>query len=100
MLVHIVLWRLKQEAQGRDKDQNAQLMVRELEALPGKISEIITLKTGINYNTSDAAWDVALFTEFASREHLAVYQQHPDHVNVAKLIGELTAERAVVDYEK
>lgn len=100
MLVHIVMWKLGEQAQGRDKEQNAQLIVRELEALPAKISEIIALKAGINYNSSEAAWDVALFTEFSSREHLAIYQKHPEHVKVARLIGELTVDRAVVDYEK
>ena len=45
------------------------------------------------------AADVALYSEFASWDALAAYQQHPAHLKVAGFVQEIRLERHVVDYE-
>jgi len=40
MLKHVVLFKLKEQADGADKDQNARKLKAEIEALVGKIPHI------------------------------------------------------------
>jgi hypothetical protein len=99
MIKHIVLWKLKPAAEGSTKDQNAARMKRELEALKGKIRQIRQIEVGINCIPSDAAYDVALYSEFANEQDLDTYQKHPDHVKAAEFVGKVRESRVVVDYK-
>jgi hypothetical protein len=99
MIKHIVTWKLKEEADGFTKEQNAQRIKQKLEALAGKIPEIKAIEVGINFNEAEAAYDVALYSAFESREALDTYQKHPEHVKAASLVGSVQCERVVVDYE-
>ena len=98
MIKHIVMWKLKDSAEGADRQENANKMKEMLEALTSKIEVIKALEVGINFNTSEAAYDVSLYTEFESVEDLNIYQKHPDHVLAAGFIGKIVEKRAVVDY--
>ena len=97
MIKHIVLWKLKDYAEGADKAENILHMKALLEALPGKISVIRSLEVGVNGIPSDMAWDVSLIAEFYSPEDLEIYQKHPEHVKVAEFVGKVRMERALVD---
>jgi len=99
MVKHIVLWKLKDMAEGREKQENALILKKELESLKGKIKEIVHIEVGLNFNVSEAAYDVALYSEFRTREDLQVYQKHPEHVKVANLVNKVREKRVVVDYE-
>jgi len=79
--------------------ENAIILKRELEALREKIKEIVSLEVGINFNASEAAYDIALYSEFKSKQDLQAYQKHPEHVKVAELVGKVREKRVVVDYE-
>ena len=98
MIKHIVLWKLKDHAEGADKNQNAQKMKSALEALKSKIPQIRHIEIGMNFLPSDAAYDVALYSEFASAQDLEIYQKHPEHLKVADFVGKVREQRAVVDY--
>jgi hypothetical protein len=98
MLKHVVMWKLKSGAEGRTKQENAELMKEKLENLQKMISEIEMIEVGININQSDAAFDVTLYSEFRDEEALVSYQKHPEHVKVADFVGKIVNERAVVDY--
>jgi hypothetical protein len=97
-LVHIVFWKLKLEASGVTRRTNALEMKRRLEALRSVVPGIIRLDVGLNIEQSDAAWDVALYSEFDDEVALAAYQQHPEHVKVGEWIAEVRSDRAVVDF--
>lgn len=99
MIKHIVFWKLKDEALGATRAENAARIKREAEALVGVVPGIVHLEVGIDFEGSAAAWDVALYSEFACREDLAAYQAHPAHCAIAETIGEMRLDRAVVDYE-
>ena len=99
MVKHIVLWKLKDTADGFNKAENARRIKTELEGLRGKIAEIKALEVGLNFNDSAAAYDVALYSEFESREALDIYQKLPVHVRVAALVNQVREERVVTDYE-
>ncbi|SRR5581483_6999994 len=99
MIRHIVMWRLKDFANGADRRENAKRLKGLLESLKGTISEIKYIEVGININPSDAAFDVVLFSEFDSLSDLEAYQKHPEHIKVASFVTEVRSERGVVDYE-
>ncbi|GAK61681.1 stress responsive alpha-beta barrel domain protein [Candidatus Vecturithrix granuli] len=99
MVKHIVMWKLKETAEGASKAENLKTAQAQLEALTTKIPELNSLEVGIDFNRSAAAYDIVLVTEFESREALEAYQNHPEHRKVADFIGKIRQDRAVVDYE-
>ena len=99
MIKHIVMWKLKDFAEGAKKPDNAQNIKLQLEGLKNKIKEVRSMEVGININDSADSYDIALYSEFASLEDLKKYQHHPEHVKVADFIINLRLDRRVVDYQ-
>ena len=99
MIKHIVMWKLKDNARGKSKEENSKELKEVLENLKDKIAEIKKIEVGVNINGSEAAYDVALYSEFESSEDLSRYQNHPEHLKVVKLVNDIRDERVVVDYE-
>jgi hypothetical protein len=93
-----VFWRLKDASSGNSREENASKLKTMLENLQGKIPEIKRLEVGIDFNRSEAASDVALYSEFTNKEALEKYQQHPEHMKVVAFVKEISSERRVVDY--
>lgn len=98
MVKHIVMWRLKESAEGFTKAENANRMKSWLENLKLSIPEIKRLEVGINFNPSPVAYDIVLYAEFEDKKALDVYQNHPQHVEFKELINNIRTERTVVDY--
>jgi len=86
------MWRFETEEISND-------VKAKLETLPAVIEQIVDFEAGIDFNRSEAAYDVVLYSSFETKEDLAIYQKHPNHVEVAQYIGSLATERGVVDYE-
>ena len=100
MVRHIVMFRLADEACGKTKQENALKMKADLEALQGKIAEIVKINVWINSPGAPAGnYDVVLDSEFESFAHLEIYAMHPEHLKVAEFIGKVRTNRAAVDYE-
>ncbi|MBU5315701.1 Dabb family protein [Clostridium bornimense] len=100
MVKHIVMWKLKEEAEGKTKKENAEIIKSSLESLKNKIDEIVEIEVGINWNDSDAAYDVVLYSIFNTKEDLDSYQVNPHHVEAASYIKKVVASRIVADYNK
>lgn len=98
MFKHIVCFKLKDSAEGASKAENAKQIKSKLEALQGRIPGLQKLEVGINVVEDAAAYDIVLYSEFASREDAEKYQVHPEHLAVAKFIGRVREARVVVDY--
>ena len=98
MLKHIVLFKLKENAEGASKEENARKIKADLEALAGKIPQIRHMEVGINCIPGDAAYYVAIYSEFAHEADLSLYAKHPEHVKVAEFVGKVRESRVVVDY--
>ena len=99
MVKHIVFWKLKAYAEGASRDENVRRMKAVLEGMRGKIPGMRRVEVGIDFERSEAAWDVALYCEFDTRDQLATYQEHPVHVAAKDFIRAVRDTRAVVDYE-
>lgn len=95
MIKHIVAWKLKDG----DKEQNAQKVKATIESLKSKIPQVKHIEVGINFEKSDAAYDIVLYSEFASVEDLDIYQKHPEHVAAAGFVKSVVSTRVVVDYK-
>lgn len=92
MVTHIVMWKLTdREALAT----NSALIKEKLEALVGVVPGLVNAEVGIGFD----GFDLALSCTLESREALAVYQDHPEHVKVKELIGSIACERAFCDYE-
>ncbi len=98
MLKHVVMWRLKDIAEGKNKQENSEIMKEKLLALENKIQEIKYIEVGLNINPTDAAYDIVLITHFNNEEDLKIYANHSEHVMVGEFISKVRSERVVVDY--
>ncbi len=99
MIKHVVMWKLKKEAEGNEKSKNIELVKETLISLKPLISQINSLEVGENFNPADAAFDLVLITSHRDKEALSAYINHPVHQEAAVFIGKVVAERKVVDFE-
>jgi Stress responsive A/B Barrel Domain len=99
MIKHIVFWKLKDEANGLSKIENANSIKQKLEGLKGQIEGLISIEVGIDFLHSAESADLVLYSEFESKEALTFYANHPLHKEIMPFIAEARSERRVVDYE-
>jgi hypothetical protein len=99
MIKHIVMWRLQDGAEGQDVKKYCRKIKETLEALREKIPQVQHLEVGVNITDAEYAADVVLYTEFATKEDLDLYQEHPDHKAVVPFLKAIAKERRFVDYE-
>ena len=99
MLRHIVMWKLKEHAEGADRAANrlrAQALLESCAALaPGTLH----FQVGIAREGLECSYDVVLDSSFADRAALAAYQNHPDHVAIKPFMKAIVAERQCMDFE-
>ncbi len=98
MIKHIVMFRLRDSAVGKNKDENLQELKVLLESLQEKIPMVRCLEVGINMGKSASASDIALYSEFDDMQALEDYRLHPEHVRVVEFIDKVCSERRVLDY--
>ncbi len=94
MVVHIVMFKFKDE----NKALNIAKVKDKLENLEKSIDVLKTIEVGINFNESDRAMDLSLYSTFESEEDLKIYAVHEEHLKVVAFIKEVTTESKVVDY--
>lgn len=99
MIVHIVCFTIK-STEKASKKENVSNMISLLRKLPSKLSEIVDFEVGENFNESDAAYDVSLYSTFKNRADLEAYAIHPEHLKVIEFVKTIATNRVVVDYEK
>ena len=100
MVKHIVMWKLKDYAENASKNDNALKLKNRLEELKDLIPEIQSIEVGINFDTSEAAYDVVLYSEFENKEDLRAYQAHPEHQRlISEFLEHVRIDKKVVDYE-
>ncbi|MDR4508773.1 MAG: Dabb family protein [Candidatus Brocadiaceae bacterium] len=100
MIIHIVMWKLKDFAEGASKKENALMIKAKLESLKDTVNVIKHIEVGINIVETDASADVALYSEFRCMDDLNAYQKHPEHQAVVQFVKNVCMERKVVDYER
>ena len=99
MIKHIILFTLKDEAEGNSKAANIQEAKAILEGMNGKIPGLIKVEVGVDYSATGDSADMVLYSEFESREALKDYAGHPVHQAVLPFIKSIITGRRLVDYE-
>jgi len=95
MIIHIVMFKFKDE----NKALNIAKVKDKLEDLKLKIDVLKTIEVGTNFNESQRAMDLSLYSSFENEKDLQVYATHEEHLKVVALIKEVTIESKVVDYK-
>lgn len=98
MIKHIVFWRLNNRENEASREENARAIKAKIEGLRGKIPGLLHIEGGIDFNRSETACDVVLYSEFESQAALDGYQDHPAHLEIVKFIGDRRSERRIADY--
>lgn len=98
MIKHIVMWKLKDEALGNNKLENAKLIKDSLEALTDICDGVVTLEVGIDTLKTEQSYDVVLVSVFEDEKAYQEYAVHPEHQKVVTFIKEVAKARIAVDY--
>ncbi|MBG0789811.1 MAG: Dabb family protein [Desulfovibrionaceae bacterium] len=98
MVRHIVMWTLKNEAEGASAAENAAEMKKRLEALNGRIDGLRNLEVGTEIVAADPECHVALCSEHDDENALDHYQAHPEHQACVAFVKKVAATRRVLDY--
>lgn len=97
MVKHIILWKLKDEANTAEVKAGIK---QGLEGLMGKIPGLLEIKVQTTCIDSSNV-DVMLYSVFESAEALKGYSVHPAHVEVADTkVRPFTATRSCIDFEE
>ena len=100
MIIHVVMWKFKENAEGCGKMENAARIKEMLEALDGVIPQIQSLEVGLNINGRDPkAYDAVLVCRFRNMEDLELYKSHPEHKKISAFCKLVRESRVAVDYE-
>ena len=94
MIVHIVMFKFKEQ----EKENNILKVEKALHSLVKKIDELKSIEVGVDFNQSERAFDLSLYSTFETKEDLKTYAVHPAHIEVVELIKSVTSESKVVDY--
>ena len=96
MIKHVVIWNLKDRSR---RDEHIAAIRAALEGLRGRVPGLLAIEVGADIGSDANARDVILYSEFADRGALDVYQQHPLHLVVKDVVGPLVTDRSAVDWE-
>lgn len=103
MIRHVVMWKLKDEAEGASKEKNAEKMKLILEGLKVNIDEIKSVEVGINITDEDeelgSAFDVVLISDFETELDYTMYTRNTHHKKAIDFINSVIDERHFVDYK-
>ena len=97
MVRHVILWQFKDELSAPEKEAAA-AKAKELEALVGVVPGLVSLTVATNpLDTSNVS--LMLDSTLESKEALAGYAVHPDHVKAATYVRSMVKSRYCMDFE-
>jgi heme-degrading monooxygenase HmoA len=99
MLKHIVMWKLKEHAEGADRAANAREMKRRLDECANIVPGIHKFEVTLAQPGLEATYDVVLYSEFENKAALEAYARHPTHQALVPFIGAIRDARQCMDYE-
>lgn len=99
MVKHVIIWKLKDELEGAEKEKVLADIKKNLENLVGKVPGLVELKI-ITDTLESSNGDLMLDSTLESEDALKGYAVHPEHVAVAdNYVRPYTQVRMCVDYE-
>ncbi len=98
MIKHIVMWKLKDFAEGADRATNAAKMKEKLESCAALVPGTLKFEVALAQPGLEATYDVVLYSEFDSKGALDAYGDHPTHQAIKGFIGAVRESRQCMDY--
>ena len=100
MVKHIILWTLKEELSGTEKESVKKGIKESLEALQGVVPGLLDIKVIMDGRLDSSNADVMLDCTLESEEALKGYAVHPAHVAAANAtVRPFTAVRSCIDFK-
>lgn len=99
MIKHIVMWKLKEHAEGADRATNALEMKRRLDACAQLVPGTLAFEVAVAQPGLEATYDVVLYSAFEDAAALAAYASHPTHQGVVEFAKAVREARQCMDYE-
>ncbi len=96
MIVHIVMFKFKDENKKANMIQAKQMLENLMGAVPG----LRSMDVGMNFSEEERAMDLSIITSFESKENLDAYAIHPEHLKAVDFIKEVVEYSKVVDYHR
>ena len=101
MVRHVILWKLKAELQGAEKEAVKAGIKAGLEGLAGQIPGLVSVRVYTDAVPRSSGADLMLDTAFESAEALKGYSVHPAHVAVAdSRVRPYTQVRTCLDFNE
>jgi len=99
MYKHVVLWKLKEQFEGKNRLELAFEVKRRLEDLPAHIPEIIDFEVAVNIGDYGASFfDVSLVASYKNKETFWDYTKYAIHDQVVTYIQSIQLAEHIVDY--
>ncbi len=95
MITHVVMIRFRAGV----TDEAIRAIEQRIAALAGRIPGLESMETGRNFSPEERAMDLVLIARLTTREALAGYAIHPEHLAVIDALKPLADYTKVVDYE-
>ncbi|MCI9531984.1 MAG: Dabb family protein [Lachnospiraceae bacterium] len=100
MVKHIVMFKLKEGANGKTALENAKEAQAKAISLKDTVPSVTEMEVVCNAPAADGTnYELALICSFEDMEALEAYQKHPEHVKFGAYITGLRESRACIDYE-
>lgn len=98
MIQHVVAWKLRDLSEGERSELVTEFRSR-LDALVGVVPGLRSVALSEDVHDSDGNFDAVLISMHDDREALALYQDHPNHVEIGRWYKDFVVTRAAVDSE-
>jgi quinol monooxygenase YgiN len=98
VIKHIVMWKLKDYAEGATRAENAVRVKEWLDACRDAVPGMLRFEAVVAEEGFEASCDVMLYSEFASRAALDAYNAHPLHLLLKSRVAPLREGRQCFDY--
>jgi quinol monooxygenase YgiN len=99
MLRHIVMWKLKEQAEGADRATNIAKARALLEACAQLEPGTLHFQVGTAQAGFECTYDLVLDSTFRDRAALQAYQNHPQHVALKPFMKAVVEARQCMDFE-
>lgn len=99
MIHHIVLFKISEYDDEPDRQRKIEELKSIFEKQCSKIQAVKSFEVGVNFNTSNFAYDVAINSTFRTMDDLKAYLFHPDHLYAIEKAGTIPKDKVVLDYE-
>ncbi|CAL8474068.1 Dabb family protein [Caballeronia sp. S22] len=99
MVRHIVMWKLKENAEGASRAENAEKLKAKLETCRSIVKGQGHFEVGTAQPGFACTYDVVLVSDFDDHAALEAYQVHPKHQALKDFVAAIREDRQCVDYE-